>query len=361
MTYRVVQWATGGVGRAAIEGVLRHPELELVGCWVHSDDKSGRDVGELIGAEPLGVRATGDAEQILALDADCVVYAPLMPNEDEVTRLLRSGKNVVTPVGWIYPDAAQAERLTAACLEGGTTLHGTGIHPGGMTELIPLVLSSLSSATTRVRVEEFSDVRTYGAPDVLRHLMGFGGLPEDALSGPMAKLLSGGFGRSVQMVVDALGFAADPRIRCTQEVAVAGAPIDSPIGVIEPGRVAARRFVWDALVDGEVVVSAIVNWLMGEEHLEPAWTFGPVGERFEVEVLGDPDVHAVFTGLQPQSVAAGLLRNPGIVTTAMHCVNSIPYVCRAEPGVRTYLDLPLVHGRAAPHLAGSRAVVGGVA
>jgi hypothetical protein len=33
----------------------------------------------------------------------------------------------------------------------------------------------------------------------------------------------------------------------------------------------------------------------------------------------------------------------------MHCVNAIPYVCRAEPGIRTYLDLPLVSGR---HRAG---------
>lgn len=36
LMYRVIQWATGGVGKAAIQGVLRHPELELVGCWVHS-------------------------------------------------------------------------------------------------------------------------------------------------------------------------------------------------------------------------------------------------------------------------------------------------------------------------------------
>ena len=49
---RVVQWATGGVGVAAIKGVLEHPELELVGCWVHSADKAGKDVGELIGIGP---------------------------------------------------------------------------------------------------------------------------------------------------------------------------------------------------------------------------------------------------------------------------------------------------------------------
>ena len=49
MKYRVIQWATGGVGRAAIQGIVNHPELELVGCWVHSRAKDGRDAGELAG------------------------------------------------------------------------------------------------------------------------------------------------------------------------------------------------------------------------------------------------------------------------------------------------------------------------
>jgi hypothetical protein len=58
VTVRVVQWATGSVGIAAIKGVLAHPELELAGCWVHSPDKVGRDVGEIIGTAPLGIIAT---------------------------------------------------------------------------------------------------------------------------------------------------------------------------------------------------------------------------------------------------------------------------------------------------------------
>ena len=48
MGLKVVQWATGGVGIAAISGVLEHPELELVGCWVHSEAKNGKDVGEIM-------------------------------------------------------------------------------------------------------------------------------------------------------------------------------------------------------------------------------------------------------------------------------------------------------------------------
>ncbi|KPK50245.1 MAG: hypothetical protein AMJ63_15125 [Myxococcales bacterium SG8_38_1] len=91
---------------------------------------------------------------------------------------------------------------------------------------------------------------------------------------------------------------------------------------------------------------------MGEEHLDPAWSFGPEGERFEVEVTGDPTIKTTFHGLHPESIQAGLERNPGIVATAVHCVSAIPYVCGAEQGIKTYLDLPLVTGRAAGALGG---------
>lgn len=350
MTIRVIQWATGGVGRAAIEAVVSHPDLELVGAWVHSPDKHGRDAGTLAGLDPIGVAATTSVDEIRATDADCVVYSPLVPDEAEVVALLRSGKNVVTPVGWIYPNPARSQAIQDACAAGGVSLHGTGIHPGGITERFPLMISAISARVTHVRAEEFSDIRTYGAPDVVRHVMAFGGTPAEALASPMVGLLGAGFKASVRMVVDEMGFDADPTVEALQEVAVATAPIDSPIGVIEPGLVAARRFTWRALVDGVPVVTATVNWLMGEEHLDPPWEFGPEGERFEVEVSGDPDVKVTFKGLQPETVAEGLVRNPGIVVTANHCVSAIPAVVAAEPGIRTYLDLPLLAGRAAPHL-----------
>jgi hypothetical protein len=351
VTIRVVQWATGGVGRAAIEAVLRHPELELVGCWVHSADKHGKDVSKIIGGAPVGVAATSNADEILALPADAVVYAPLVPNVGEVAALLRSGKNVVTPVGWFYSSTDEASPLEAACQAGGVSLHGTGINPGGITELHPLMFSALSSAVTFVRGEEFSDIRSYNAPDVVRSIMCFGATPDAAMSSPMLKLLSGGFIQSVRMCLDVLGFSSAAQIRTHQEVAVATAPIDSPIGIIAPGLVAAQRFQWEAVIGDEVVVRIAVNWLMGEEHLDPPWTFGAQGERFEVEVRGDPDCFVVIKGWQPASVEAGLVRNPGIVATAVHCVNSIPYVYAAPPGIRTYVDLPLIAGRAHPRLA----------
>jgi len=128
-------------------------------------------------------------------------------------------------------------------------------------------------------------------------------------------------------------------------MAVATEDIDTPVGVIVAGTVAAQRFTWSGTVDTEVRVSAKVNWFMGEEHLDPAWTFGPEGDRFEVELDAVPPVRTVSHGFQPPELSTNLSRNEGIVATVMHSVNSIPAVVAAEPGMRMYLDLPLMPGR----------------
>ena len=348
MTYRVIQWATGGIGKAAIEGVQSHPELQLVGCWVHSPEKVGKDAGVIAGIGEVGVTATNNIDDIVALDADCVIYAPLLPNEDEMVRLLESGKNVVTTCGYIYPfKSGNVDRLQEACSKGKSVLHGTGIHPGGITELFPLQLSALSRAVTHVRSEEFSDIRTYNAPDVVRDIMLFGKKPEEALANWMVGFLSNGFGQSIHMIADELGFNLDDEINTINEVAVATSPIDTPIGVIEPGLVAAQRFTFQGCVNGKPVIEAIVNWFMGDGPFDKPWGFGPEGVRFEIEVKGDPPLKAVYHGFHPATVESGLLRNEGIVTPAMHSVNSVPYVCEAQPGIRTYLDLPMICGRAA--------------
>jgi 2,4-diaminopentanoate dehydrogenase len=346
MTITVLQWATGNVGRNAVEGIVAHPDLELAGAFVYSADKVGRDVGELCGTAPLGVAAVGTMGDVVALAPDCVVYAPMLADQDEIRALLRAGIDVVTPVGWFHVgDSAAVAETQAACLEGGATLHGTGIHPGGITEQLPLVLSGFCRDIRHVRAEEFSDLRTYATEFVVRDVMLFGKTPADAAASPMVDLLGDGFGQSIRLVADGLGWELDPELTTVHEMAVATAPIDTPVGVIEPGTVAAQRFTWSGTVGGDVRISAKVNWFMGEEHLDPAWSFGPEGERFEVELDAVPPVRTVFHGFQPPTLDTDLSRNEGIIATAMHCVNSVPYVVAAEPGIRTYLDLPMMPGR----------------
>jgi hypothetical protein len=330
--------------------VLNHPDLELVGCWVHSEDKVGKDVGDLCGVGAVGLTATEDIEALLALGADCIIYSPVLADPTVVARILASGANVVTPLNWFFAESRDESIIDDACAEGGTTIHGTGIHPGGVTERIPLVLSALSQSVTHVRAEEFSDIRSYGAPSVVSEIMLFGRTPEEAAASMMPAILGDGFLQSVAMLGHELGFSLDPEPVTTHEVAVATAPIESPIGTIESGRVAAQKFRWEATVRGEPAITVGTNWFMGEEHLDPAWSFGPEGERFEIDVTGDPSTHVTIHGWHPESIAAGLARNPGIVATGTHCVSAVPAVVAAEPGIRSYLDLPPYAGRAAEHM-----------
>ena len=87
--YRVVQWATGNIGARSLRGVIEHPDMTLAGLYVYAPDKVGRDAAELGGRSgPTGVLATNSIDEILALEADCVLYMPQACNIDEVCRLI---------------------------------------------------------------------------------------------------------------------------------------------------------------------------------------------------------------------------------------------------------------------------------
>lgn len=355
MTYKVVQWATGNLGRSAIEGIVSHPDLELVGVWVHSDEKVGKDAGVLAERPDLhtGVSATNDIDALLALNPDCILYSPLLPDEAELVRFLQAGINVVTPLGWFYPKNLKTQTIDDACAKGSATLHGTGIHPGGVTEKWPMIMSGFSRDVTYVSCEEYSDCRAYGAPDVLHDIMLFGKTPEEASQSFMLDFLGAGFGQSVHMIADAMGFEIEDELQATHDIALATAPIDTPMGVIEPGLLAAQRFRWQGIMNGEPVIKAETNWYMGTENIEADWfdneKIAREGDCFAMAVEADPPVYITTHGVHPSrdmDWAEVQKRNPGMVATAMHCVNSIPVVCEAGPGIKTYLDLPIVTGKA---------------
>jgi hypothetical protein len=119
-------------------------------------------------------------------------------------------------------------------------------------------------------------------------------------------------------------------------MAVATRALDTPVGVIDKGTVAAQRFTWEGTVGGETVMTVRVNWLMGDDALDPAWKLGE--QRFEVALDAEPPVSCTFHGLHPPVI--GEEPEIGLTGPAMHCVNAIPYVVAADPGIKTYLDLP---------------------
>lgn len=101
----MIIWGPGEVGGAALRAAHTDDAFDVVGVKVFSAHKDGRDAGELVGIGPIGVTATTSKQQILDLDADCVIVTPLPSSilegiDDDVIELLESGKNVVTTAAY---------------------------------------------------------------------------------------------------------------------------------------------------------------------------------------------------------------------------------------------------------------------
>jgi len=248
MTIRVVQWATGSIGRVCLRHVIDDPKLELVGVKVHSAGKAGRDAGDLVRRPPTGVLATTSIEDVLALDADVVLHVPIngeSPDEhvDDLCRLLRSGKNVITTVGFTYPrsvDPARAARLEQAAREGESTLFGTGINPGLIAERMAVTATSICTDVEHVLIQEIYDCTPVASEAFIFGLTGFGQGEAEfwAASAGRVTFFQSLFGEVLGYLTDALALPVEG-VESSHAVSVTPVDLTVAAGVIGrdgPGR-----------------------------------------------------------------------------------------------------------------------------
>ena len=310
-----------------------------MGCYAWSPDKVGRDVGELCGVGPLGVKATDDVDALLALRPDCVVYNPMWPSIDELVRILAAGVNVVSTAAFINgrrlgPDR---KRLVDACERGGSSLFGTGISPG-WAELLGIVLAGISSRIDKITISEAAHTALYDSPDTERPA-GFGRPIDDPDLQKMTAEGTAVFGEAVAMVADALGVELD-EIVCEAEHAKTTTDLDLGSWQIEAGCVAGVAASWQGRVGGRTIVELNVRWKKAPV-LEPDWK---IEDGYVIEVQGLPTVRTTLQFLPPPDFQVKKLTDfmvLGHIMTAMPAVNAIPAVVAAPPGIVTYPDLRL--------------------
>ncbi|GBG39252.1 NAD(P)H-dependent amine dehydrogenase family protein [Mycobacterium montefiorense] len=348
MTYRVVQWTTGNVGKSSVKAIAANQELELVGCYAWSPEKAGRDVGELCGLGPLNVKATNDIEELLALKPDCVVYNPMFADVDELVRILRAGVNVVGTAEFITGHflGAGRDRIAKACEQGGSTIFGTGINPG-FIQLFTIVSAGLSDRVDKVSVLESFDTTIYNSP-ATEIPMGFG-YPIDQPDLPaITKKGSGIFGDGVLLLADALGVELD-EVRCEAQYAQTTEDLHLPGDwTIAKGCVAGIHVRWKGILADREIIEIGGQWRKGQA-LEPDW---PLDMGYTIEVQGRPTIKTTLSFLPPRDFEGETLDDfimLGLTITAVPAITAIPAVVAASPGIATYNDLPLLLPRGVLH------------
>lgn len=344
---RVVVWSTGGVGKVAIDAVRRRPDLELVGVWVHSADKVGRDAGELAGGDPIGVTATDDADALIACKPDCVVYAASGPERDgaavpDYVRLLTAGINVVStsstslvhPPSYFAPD--WRDQLEAAATAGGASFYVSGIFPGFASDQLALLMTTQSKHIRTITASEVGLNDHYPVADVMMNGMGFGhpldfqpmlatpGFIEMAWKAPIY-LIASGLGVEVEEVRGSLDRQLTDR------------DIEVAFGTIKAGTCAAVRTRAAGVVNGREAI-VIEHVIRMARDVAPDWPTSEYDATYRVDIDGDPDVHCEMTMGEAAGHGAG---HAAMASTAMRVVNAIPYVVAAPAGLLSSLDIPM--------------------
>jgi hypothetical protein len=343
---RTQVWSTGGVGKIAIDAISRRPDLELVGVWVHSPEKVGKDAGELAGIEPLGLAATNDADALIALAPDAVVYAASGPDRDgaavpDYLRLLEAGINVVStsstslvyPPSYFVPD--WRDQLEAAAKSGGASFYASGIFPGFASDQLALLMTTQSKDIRTITASEIALNDHYPVADVMMDGMGFGrpldfepmlskpGFIEMAWKAPLY-LIASGLGVEVEQVNGSLDRELTDR------------DIEVAFGIIKAGTCGAVRTRAAGVVDGREAI-VIEHVIRMARDVAPDWPTSESDATYRVDIEGDPDIHCVLTLGAAEGHGAG---RAAMASTAMRVVNAIPYVIDAPPGLLSSLDIP---------------------
>lgn len=338
MPYRVVQWATGAKGVVSLREVIRHPDLELVGLRVYDPAKVGLDAGVIAGTPPTGVIATDDIDEILGLRADCVLYMaqvryPMDEHDDNICRLLSSGKNVIAMTGYYWPATHGEEyvqRLEEACLRGGTTLFGTGFSPGFFTERLAVQMTEACTRVDSIHYLETCDC-SRNKESIIVDVMGCGKPPEEiSLDSYTTRLTTYYHYEVLDAMASALGITLDEK-RTELQTAVALRDETLACGLtIRAGTVGATVRRWIGLREGKPFITAESRWTV-VGHIPG---FEP-DNFWQITIEGRPAMQMRLTLAQTylETPVEDPAPNPTFEAIIAPVIRAIPTVCKAPPGI----------------------------
>ena len=330
---KVVIWGFGAMGRGMAEMLLSKEGVEITGvCDLHPDlvgksifnalDSVQNSHPEVIVSENIDELLNKENCDIVLLATDSYTRKSF----SKMKMILEKGINVIsTAEEMAYPKAQEpklAEELNRIAKENSVTVLGTGINPGFIMDLLVVALTGAMTDVTHIEANRVNSLSPFG-PAVMEE-QGVGITVNKFNKGIEDKSLAGhvGFAESVNMIADAIGIELSG---FEQQMAPIVTSINrkSKYGEALKGNVAGVNMTGQGLVDGKVFID-----MKHPQQIEPELEGTHTGDY--INIKGTPEIHMA---IKPEI-------DGGIGTIAV-CVNMIPHVLNARPGLKTMIDLPV--------------------
>jgi hypothetical protein len=330
---KVVIWGFGAMGSGMARMLLTKKGVEIVGVCDRNENRVGKSMYDVLGIErgdrPEVIINPNIEEVLTEKCCDVCLCATDSFTKAAFPRLkfaLERKVNVIsTAEEMAYPQAQNPElaaELDRIAKENGVTILGTGINPGLMMDLLVVCLTGCMTEVKHIEAKRVNSLSPFG-PAVMEE-QGVGLTVEEFERRVKEGTLAGhvGFAESVRMIADAIGWKVE-KFEQQMKPIVTSVDRKSPYGFAKAGNVAGVNMTGQGWVDGEVKIDMI-----HPQQIEPEMEGTQTGDY--ITIKGTPEVN-----MQIKPEVDG-----GLGTIAM-CVNMIPHVINARPGLKTMIDLPV--------------------
>ncbi|MBN2880244.1 MAG: Gfo/Idh/MocA family oxidoreductase [Clostridia bacterium] len=328
---KVAIWGFGAMGAGMAKMLLRKSGVDIVSvCDVHPN-RAGKSVAKVLGCEKYDdVIIEPDIEKSLAnVKPDICLLATDSFTKgafEKMKLLLHKKINVITTAEQMaYPKANEPEltaKLDEIAKQNGVTVLGTGINPGLIMDLLVVCLTGCMEDVEHIEAKRVNSLSPFG--ETVMHEQGVGITKEEYEKREKDGTLAGhvGFAESVNMIADAIGWKLN-KFEQQMKPILTTVYRKSPYGYAAAGNLAGINMTGQGYVDGEVKIDMI-----HPQQIEPEMEGTHTGDY--IKIKGSPEVNMA---INPEV-------DGGIGTIAM-CVNMIPHVINAKPGLKTMIDLPV--------------------
>jgi len=328
---KVIIWGLGAMGGGMADMLLKKKGIDIVGVagrgakigksmydYIKTERGDRPDV--IIGA-PEDVIKKGVADVVL-----CCTDSFTKTAFDRLKLCLEQGINVISSAEEMaYPMAQEPElanQLDEIAKANGVSIIGTGINPGLIMDLLVVTMTGCCEEVEHIVSRRVNSLSPFGPAVMVEQ--GIGITKEEFEDGVKTGHLSGhvGFMESIHMIGDAIGWPIE-KVTTSMEPIMTDVDRKSPYGFAKAGNVAGVAMKGNGYVDGELKIE-----MDHPQQIEPEQVGINTGDY--VIIKGTPDINMVNSPEVPG----------GIGTIAM-CVNMIPHIINARPGLHTMIDLPV--------------------